>query len=49
MIKEILEKKTEDKKQSCRQLQWQIELLKGKIEAAKRGQENTMHRDSKEV
>ena len=32
MIKELIQKKTEQKKQACRQLEWQIAVLKAEIE-----------------
>ena len=36
IIKDTIEQKTAEKKEHCRQLQWEIDILKGQIEAAKR-------------
>ena len=36
MIKELIKKRTDEKKQKCNRLKWEIALLQAKIEHAKR-------------
>ena len=36
MIKELIQKKSDEKKQKCNRLKWEIAMLQAKIDRAKR-------------